>query len=527
MKKTVAFHNIICVFALISIAAGIFFCITKTENVAVAGSPINYSLTVRENEISVSDENGVVYSASKTDFSFTDMTAAINRARNGADFTFDIGAPSAVLTENEGKTTISYNNAQSQRREQFDFTAAASHFLSSYGVVEYNWYYKTGAGEFRYLGEGYKDQNTLGFGAGLNAGEYTVKVETVFKFRFDSGHIFTSQAYAEFDCSIVAGDFDINDVQAVAVYGSALSDARFNLNNIGDWTLSDENYSAEDTLDAGVYTIKYDFVPNSENYKAASDVNVEVTVRPFKIRIQVDDKTAVENKASKELTYTPLFDWLPFNKTVDDLGITLTKAAGNAPGEYKISGTAANGNFDVTFVSQKNPDSDFSVGGTYTILPVTLSEKLDNGAVVTIERESGFSLDAKIIFEKISDLPPDVFVGEDRYVYNKLYKISLSEKGQASEMGGVKVSVLQNGSGINADTLIFVFDDGGTEFTVENQNSIFINNLTEIGFLSKYSGKVALEDWNWATIALAFLIAAELSLLAWYIKRYNGGNLFL
>jgi hypothetical protein len=111
-----------------------------------------------------------------------------------------------------------------------------------------------------------------------------------------------------------------------------------------DYTLAYQNASgnAVDCIkDAGTYTVT---VSGKGNY--SGEVAKSITVEPAKVTVTVDSKQSPQGAWLEELTYT-----VDGAAAGDDLGIALsTQADPDKPGEYAITATASNANYDVTVV---------------------------------------------------------------------------------------------------------------------------------------------------------------------------------
>ena len=117
-------------------------------------------------------------------------------------------------------------------------------------------------------------------------------------------------------------------------------------------------------IDAGAYIVKVATV-GGENYGPMAETKVgEFTILPRPVEVTIDDLTSVYGDAIKTLTSSVTDGNII---TGDDLGITLTKENGTDVDTYAITGTAANTNYDVTFID-----------GTYEITPKAITVTIDN-----------------------------------------------------------------------------------------------------------------------------------------------------
>ena len=124
------------------------------------------------------------------------------------------------------------------------------------------------------------------------------------------------------------------------------------------------NYLNNENKNVGEYTVTAKFVGDFEHYKEIPDMVATLKIEKLKTTITIDDKTSAYGDTLKELTSRVT------EGTViegDDLGIALTKAEGTTVGEYAITGTASNTNYDVTFID-----------GTYTITAREITVTIDN-----------------------------------------------------------------------------------------------------------------------------------------------------
>ena len=125
------------------------------------------------------------------------------------------------------------------------------------------------------------------------------------------------------------------------------------------------NYLNNENKNVGEYTVTAKFVGDFEHYKEIPDMVATLKIEKLKTTITIDDKTSAYGDALKELTSRVTEGTVVEG---DDLGIVLTKAEGTTVGEYAITGTSSNTNYNVTLVD-----------GTYTIttreVTVTIDDK--------------------------------------------------------------------------------------------------------------------------------------------------------
>jgi len=100
----------------------------------------------------------------------------------------------------------------------------------------------------------------------------------------------------------------------------------------------------EEGTNVGTYAITG--TASNDNYDITI-INGIYTITKRAITVTIDNKTSVYGEALETLTSNITTGSLAEG---DDLGLTLTKAAGNSVGSYPITGTVSNNNYDVTFV---------------------------------------------------------------------------------------------------------------------------------------------------------------------------------
>jgi hypothetical protein len=517
MKKNTTLTNILVMFALIAAAASIFFCAyflnsSKIETASAADAK-QFSFDSASGVYSVFEGDGkLVYQAQKDDFDFAAMKAAILSASAGEAFSFDIGAPQTALEERGGKYVMNYSS-----EEKMEFQSSVSHPLLDYCKAEYKWFYKKGDADYSEAAGLYTYPHYY-VGSGRGVGVYSIKVRVTLTLSLGDGLEFSSSNEAEASCQILpAGSFDFGSgARAEAFYGAALRDiVPFDVR--GEWILSDGADPAR-TLDAGVYGVYYDFVPHDGNFGRVDDVLVSVKIKPYEVRVLVDDKSSVQNKPFAELTCSPLFESLPLGKTIDDLDIELFKEAGTEAGVYRIYGSSANPNFSVLFVNAENPQSFFSVGGVYTVYPATLDVVLENGATLTIESDTGFPLGSVLVATSVAEERDAVRLNGKNYKYESLNTLRLQkEDGGWADIGAVRASLAyESGAAIP----VLLLNDGSI-LQIYAPNAVEATNITKIGFLSEIADAPDEEAWNGATVALAISIAAEAVVLGIILRRYN------
>ena len=124
------------------------------------------------------------------------------------------------------------------------------------------------------------------------------------------------------------------------------------------------NYLNNENKNVGEYTVTAKFVGDFEHYKEIPDMVATLKIEKLKTTITIDDKTSAYGDDLKELTSRVTEGTVVEG---DDLGIVLTKAEGTTVGEYAITGTASNTNYDVAFID-----------GTYTIITREVTVTIDN-----------------------------------------------------------------------------------------------------------------------------------------------------
>ena len=113
---------------------------------------------------------------------------------------------------------------------------------------------------------------------------------------------------------------------------------------------------------------KYEILQGSlanDNYEITFVTGVYYEITPRDITVTINDAESEYGQEDAELTYDITKGYLIGN---DELLVTLVRESGDAMGFYEISGTSANGNYNVTFIN-----------GTYTIKKYK--------AVITVEEQ--------------------------------------------------------------------------------------------------------------------------------------------
>ena len=184
----------------------------------------------------------------------------------------------------------------------------------------------------------------------VNAGEYIVKAV-----RPETAHYKEGVATGGLTIYQAASNPEI-PTGITATYGTKLSDVALPDN----WTWDDGEQllgSLGDTAFSATYT-----PDDAINYATVqADVSVNVTKRP--ITVTAEDKSSYQGDALEPLTYTVSGGVVDG----DDLGITLdTNADNNVIGEYEITVSADNPNYDITLVN-----------GVYTVSEKPQAEETD------------------------------------------------------------------------------------------------------------------------------------------------------
>ena len=180
-----------------------------------------------------------------------------------------------------------------------------------------------------------------------------------------------------------AGEYAITGTSSNTNYSVTFVNGTYTITRINpvkellDWTIEDKTYNKEAQgvtvkakegveglgeitvryngqeeipQEAGTYEVTVD-VAEGTNYKEETGIRLgSYTIKPAEVTVTIDNKTSVYGEDLKELTSNVT------EGTViegDDLGIALTKAEGTTVGEYAITGTASNTNYDVSFVDGK------------------------------------------------------------------------------------------------------------------------------------------------------------------------------
>lgn len=109
--------------------------------------------------------------------------------------------------------------------------------------------------------------------------------------------------------------------------------------------------SAAAPTDAGEYTVIATYWDET-GYYAMSEATATLTIDPRAISVKVDSLKKTEGEVDPKLTFSVIEGadgWAGVDSLVDTLKVTLTRDAGEAPGEYVIVFMAENGsNFEIT-----------------------------------------------------------------------------------------------------------------------------------------------------------------------------------
>ena len=147
-------------------------------------------------------------------------------------------------------------------------------------------------------------------------------------------------------------------------YGDPMKDLDFYIKSgsVDKKTLAKHiTLSKENGKDVGKYNVTGKC--NSKKYKITF-INGTYTIVPRGVTAKVESQKAIYGEATKALTYKITKGTV---MSGDNLGVVLTKAEGTAVGEYAITGTASNTNYNVTFVE-----------GKYSITPRNIGIEVEN-----------------------------------------------------------------------------------------------------------------------------------------------------
>ena len=120
------------------------------------------------------------------------------------------------------------------------------------------------------------------------------------------------------------------------------------------------------------------------------------TISARSATVTIDSKSKVYGEADPELTYTA-------DGALDgeDLGVVLSREAGESVGTYVISGTASNGNYAVTFTGEGGETGVFTINAKTVIIKVNSTTKTvgeeDPDFDITVEDEFGNPIDPETI----------------------------------------------------------------------------------------------------------------------------------
>lgn len=206
-----------------------------------------------------------------------------------------------------------------------------------------------------------------------NAGNYDITAEFTansnYNVTVNDNKLVIAKAAAEITAEDITATYDGTTHSVNATLNHNETELNYSENSF-----KDVKYDAENNVTFYEVTVT---AAETANYIAA-EKTVKVTINPIALTVTIDNQTEVYSGAE------PVVDQTKYTVTEgtkigeDDLGITLTKAAGvdvTVDG-YAITGISSNGNYKVEFVN-----------GTYSITKAPLTLVIDNK---TVEKNAAF-----------------------------------------------------------------------------------------------------------------------------------------
>lgn len=264
--------------------------------------------------------------------------------------------------------------------------------------------YRRVGGEYAVFTQASANGKEYTFGRLADVGEYDVRFVAYEEFEYD-GVWYSVERYSEaIRCEIIPTLPELPDFGVVSVeYGTKAEDIKNAFYDFsGVWTLSAEqdipNLSADSRLDVkdGEYTVKFDYAPNSDNYRSVAGVQVSVSVYPRTLRIYIDDAHSLAGEPlATNLTYT-IATPLAEGDVEADLGARLyiDGIDKDVPGRYEIKARFDNGNYTPYCL---NKTDVFINGGLYIVYATRLTGMAADGSEFEAYLESGFDEDIALL----------------------------------------------------------------------------------------------------------------------------------
>ena len=116
----------------------------------------------------------------------------------------------------------------------------------------------------------------------------------------------------------------------------------------------------------GVYSLKFDYIPNNKNYKVVEGVEIDVTVTPRALRIYIENAYSVVGEPLAENIGYEVTTELIGDDSVEDLGVEIYVVGtdGSVAGQYSILARFSNVNYVPDCKNYGNP---LIIGGVYTV----------------------------------------------------------------------------------------------------------------------------------------------------------------
>ena len=288
------------------------------------------------------------------------------------------------------------------------------------------------------------------------------------------------------------------------------------------------NYLNNENKNVGEYTVTAKFVGDFEHYKEIPDMVATLKIEKLKTTITIDDKTSAYGDALKELTSRVTEGTVVEG---DDLGIVLTKAEGTTVGEYAVTGTASNTNYNVTFVN-----------GTYTIEKTNY----DMSKVTFEDKEETYDGTQKYI-QITGDLPEGVSVtyegnsGINAGEYNAVAKFEIADKTNYNEIENktAKLIIKRAEGTLNPDyidsfptleSVVYHKDRRLKDITLPTRwtwvDETIVPEIGTLNYKANYtSSNTNYEDVNNVNISLTVLQPADQTELNRYLEEIGYNNL--
>ncbi len=185
---------------------------------------------------------------------------------------------------------------------------------------------------------------------GENVGVYEIVMSEAFQSENPNYEVELDSSDATY--TITARPITITPDAKSVVYGENSVSLSYSVTNLADESIyKDAALTGELLCIIGANVGKYEILQGSlanSNYDITFISGIYYEITPRDITVTINNAESEYGKEDAELTYNITKGYLIGN---DDLGVTLVRESGTEMGFYEISGTSANGNYNVTFVN--------------------------------------------------------------------------------------------------------------------------------------------------------------------------------